>query len=107
MSGYVTINNQKIAWSFIMKVKRLLGHDPDRLIDCFWKARQAEDVVRYVAAGFLPDKDGNRYSMLPSAERETGQFQRVRDWWRTIYQPKNRPTCLADILRGMARGEQE
>lgn len=107
MSGHVTIQGQKVPWSFIAKVRKALGDDNDRLMDCFWKAREAENIVAYVAAGFRKDEKGNCYSMLASTDRENGHMQRIRDWWRTsVHQPKARPSSMAAILRSIIDGTE-
>lgn len=106
MSGYVTINKQQIPWSFIHKVAKALGNDWDRTADCFYKARNADNIVRYVSKGFTPDAKGERYSLLPSSEREQRGMEPIRQWWASLHQPANRPMVMADIMRGIVEGRQ-
>lgn len=74
------INGQPIAWSFVQRVRRYCGGDWERCIDVFYKARNATDVVKYVAKGFRPD---NPYSMVASPDFENDR-QRVLSWWESV-----------------------
>lgn len=101
MSGFITINKQKIPWSFVGKVRKALGGDADRTMDCFYKARECpppDGVIRYVAAGFKPDAQGVRYSTLPSKEREERGMRAVRAWWASLRQPSTRPRSMGEIF---------
>jgi hypothetical protein len=106
-SNLVTINGQKISWAFIQKVRGLLKGDWDDTIDAFWKARNAKGqngIVKYIMVGFVPDKAGKRYIMLPSNERENGQMQAIRDWWSSLYQRKPRASMMSvkDVFKLIA-----
>jgi hypothetical protein len=103
----VVINGQQVPWSFIKLVYKAMGDDWDTTIDLFWKARNAtgrNGIIRYVKAGFKPDKKGNRYAFLPSADRDAGRMRQIRDWWkREVYTPKNEPKSLGEILSGLVK----
>lgn len=106
MAGFIVINQQQIPWSFVMKVRKILGGDIDRTMDCFYKARHAappNGVVRYIAAGFRPDDNGNRYSMLPSTTRENEGMRPIRAWWESVYPRKARTDATRDILRSIVQ----
>jgi len=106
MAGFITINNQQISWSFIGKVRKALGGDMERTMDCFYKARNAtppNGVVKYIAAGFIAEKPEDRYSLLPSKDREERGMQPIRDWWYQLTKPKGGATSLRDIMREIAR----
>jgi hypothetical protein len=111
----IIINDQTITWASVQMVRRMCGGDWDQTIDAFWKARNATGknaVMRYVIAGFAKSETGLRYSLLPSAERERGQMEHIRQWWRDAVgkeAPKKRePTrvkaALKEALMEMARG---
>jgi len=83
----VEINGQKVPWSAVQKVRRMCGGDWDQTIDAFWKARNATGpnaILRYVMHGFVKNDAGIRYSLLPSKERERGQMENIREWWRDM-----------------------
>jgi len=106
--NYVTINNQKIAWSFIMKVRKRFGGNWDSTIDAFWKARNASGsnaIIKYIEDGFKPDEKNNRHTMFPSKEREAGHMESIRIWWNTeVYKPKRQLQSTGDILRQILAG---
>lgn len=101
---FITINGQQIPFPFIQKIRTIFGGDWDRTIDAFWKARKAtgeNGIIRYIKAGLKPDAKGNRYSMLPSKEREGGEktFAQVRKWWETEVYQRKRPARVNDEMR--------
>ncbi len=97
MTG-IEINGQKIPWSAIGRIRKLCGGDWDTTIDAFWKAREADGkngILRYVQAGFVPDANGKRYSLMPSRERENGEMEKVREWWKGLYTPSKRVEAMS------------
>lgn len=104
----VTINNQKIAWSFIFMLRKKLGGSWDSTMDAFWQARNAEGengITKYIIKGLQPDAQGRRYILYPSKEREAGNMQKVRDWWEgEVYQRKRAPQSTGNILRDILAG---
>lgn len=108
MGKHPTINGQQISWGMVRKVNKMLGGDWDSTIDAFWKARNARGyngIIRYVMRGFVPDEKGIRYSMLPSNERENGQMEAIRDWWKSTYQTVTKEKSLGQILREIAANQ--
>jgi hypothetical protein len=103
----VSINGQEIPWSFIRKLKTIMGDDMDRVIDAFWIARKAtgsKGIILYIQAGLRPDKNGNRFILTASKEREKGinsaEWQAVKKWWNNeVYEPKRQPMNVGSILR--------
>jgi hypothetical protein len=102
----IEINGQQIPWSAIGRIRKLCGGDWDTTIDAFWKARGADGqngVLRYVQRGFVPDKAGKRYSLMPSKERENGEMEKVREWWKGLYTPstKRETMSMAQVMRNI------
>jgi hypothetical protein len=105
----VTINGQFVKWSFIQMVRKCCGGDWDMALDCFYKARNADNVTAYIASGFRPDIKGVRHMLLPSATRELGErgMESIRQWWDTcIYQRKPAAKSIKDIFAGIAAGTE-
>lgn len=103
MNG-IEINGQNIPWSAIGRIRKLCGGDWDTTIDAFWKAREAKGkngILRYVQRGFVPDDKGNRYSLMPSKERENGEMEIVRKWWKGLYtpSPKRETMSMSQVMR--------
>lgn len=108
MSGFVTINKQRIPWSFIMMVRKALGGDYDRTVDLFWRARNCPPpggVFGFVKACLKRDKDG-MLSIAPSPERENGKMAEVWRWWHGLKEkPRHKaPSSVADIFADLAKG---
>jgi hypothetical protein len=104
----IVINGQKIHWSAVQMVRANCGGDWDQTIDSFWKARHATGksaILRYVLRGFVKNEKGIRYSLLPSKEREHGQMESIRQWWRDAVAKeapkKGEPSKVKDALREM------
>lgn len=90
LAPYITISDQRVAWSFIKYVYKRLGCDWDDTIDAFWKAREATGsnaIYRYVMAGFKPGKNRVPWNSTPSKEREAGRMGKIRRWWLNLYTP--------------------
>lgn len=111
----IIINEQKITWASVQMVRRMCGGDWDQTIDAFWKARKAtgrNGVMRYVLRGFVANDKGARYSLVPSKERENGQMENIREWWRDAVgreapkkgEPVKAREALREMLLEMARG---
>ncbi len=106
----IIINSQEISWSFIqfIRVKKLAG-DWDQTINAFWQARNHPEIIKYVQLGFKPDKNGRKYSLLPSKEMNEGKIQNLRDWWNNLYKPSAKPKtatmkdALKDFFREMTK----
>ena len=109
----VVVCGQEIAWSYIRRLRLTwFGGDWLRTIDAFWKARDARGprgIIKYIEAGLLPDTDGNRYTLMPSAELERGEAgrQRLFAWWEQFYKPKwaSQPETFGDILKKAIGGK--
>lgn len=89
----IFISNQRVTWSFIRYVYKRLGCDWDAAIDAFWKARNTtgdNGIYRYIMAGFKPSLNRPAYITQPSAEREAGKMESIRDWWLKFYTPRRR-----------------
>jgi hypothetical protein len=98
----VIINGQPIPWSFIQRLRReVFGGDWDRTIDAFWKAKHCtgeNSIIRYINAGLKPDKEGKRYTLVASAERDQNGMKVIQKWWDTsVYKPKPREKSLQSI----------
>jgi len=99
MKPHITINNQPVSWAQIQQLRKRLGGEWDTVIDAFWKAKDKDDVIRYVWGGMKPD---NPYSLLPSPERENGRMEELRAWWQGLYKVKGsrQPEAMSkDLLR--------
>ncbi len=100
----LTINGQEITWPFIMKVRNMFKGDWDNTLDAFWKARDAKGqngIQKYIMCGFIPDKMGKRYMLMPSKERENGQMESIREWWHRLYErhPKTPMVSIKSALK--------
>lgn len=91
-----------------------MGGDWDRTMDAFWKARHAappRGVMLYVSKGLKPDAKGNRYSLLPSKERNEGQIEMIRRWWNGIYTPKGNTStmksALISVFKDLCKGVED
>jgi hypothetical protein len=103
----ITINEQKIPWSFIQFVrnKKMMG-DWDQTINAFWQARNHPTIIKYVQMGFKPDKNGRIYSLLPSKEMNEGKMERIRLWWKGLYKPSTKQKdmmSMKEIFRELAK----
>ncbi len=106
MSKNPTINGQEIPWAMVRRINKMCGGDWDQTMDAFWKARGAKGergIIKYVLHGFVPNKDGVRYSLMPSKERDAGKMQMIRNWWRNTYQTKNKPMSFGAVMRQIAQ----
>ena len=100
----IIINNQEISWSFIQYVrnKKLRG-DWDQTINAFFQARNHPEIIKYIQAGFRPDKNGLKYSLMPCKEMNSGQIELMRNWWDSLYKPK--PKKETNLLKHILRDE--
>jgi hypothetical protein len=108
---FITINDQEVSWPFIMRVHIALGKEWDTTIDAFWKARNAvgiNAICRYINAGLKPDKNGKRFIMTMSKEREFGKMESVRRWWAMLYTPvkqreaaESQKAAIDDMLKSI------
>jgi len=90
MAPFITINNQKIPWSFIQGVrKRMLG-DWDQTINAFYMAKDHPNIIAYIQKGFIPDEKGKKYSLMPCKEMNSGGIEKMRQWWDQLYKPKKK-----------------
>ena len=91
-----------------MMVKKAAKDEWDDVIDAFWKARNATGynaVQKYVLKGLIADKNGRRYILLPSKERENGQMESIRTWFETLYERKSPTMSIKDIFGALATGD--
>ena len=106
-SDSIIISGQQIPWSFVQRIANFVDRDWDRVMDIFWKSRDAKNIMRYIQKGLIPNAEGKRYILYPSRERDNGKIESIRQWWhQNVYVPKRKaqPDSVADIFRMIANG---